>query len=511
MADGLSSADQMYLSEEQQKQILALKQAWAEANAAGDREAMTRANQQAEAIRAQAGYAGGSDGSGYTRLGAGVQAGQSAEEVQKWVDQYRYTNYSDRNGWINGFSTDMNLRSMANYIRQQMQANSDAWAAADDAGKAYLHGQNLQLAKILEDAVGGASSTYNEALGRWETTNADLGYGYNVGQYNDPDWYRNAYGMTDEQMEAFRSDTARYRNFVDQRVVRNWVDESSGYTGKYAQFVNGPYGQLLNGTANVDPTVYTDVIGDGFGDDSYRAPTGPDGSIAPQQPPLKNNNSMTEYTRQFASYVDENGVIQPGSLVRSHPGRGTGASVGQAAYGTGSAGDTADAGLLDQWRQAAETQTVQARNAAVDRAVQQLLQAQAEADARYQNQREQITREERNALDNAALYAETRGDRGGIGREQYNQIQATAAANRQAVNTAQAQLAADTARQMAQLRADGEFEKADSLLEIAQVYLLKLLELEQWAAEYQLDTQKFQQSVSQWQQEFALKVAKALI
>ena len=511
MSDKLSSADQMYLSAEQQKQILALKQAWAEANAAGDREAMTRANQQAEAIRAQAGYAGGSDGSGYTRLGAGVQAGQPAEDVQKWVDQYRYTNYSDRNGWINGFSTDMNLRSMANYIRQQMQANSDAWAAADDAGKAYLHGQNLQLAKILEDAMGGARSTYNEALGRWETTNADLGYGYNVGQYNDPDWYRNAYGMTDEQMEAFRSDTARYRNFVDQRVVRNWVDESNGYTGKYAQFVNGPYGQLLNGTANVDPTVYTDVIGDGFGDDSYRAPTGPDGSIAPQLPALKNNNSMTDYTRQFASYVDENGVIQPGSLVQSHPGRGTGASGGGTVHGTGSSNDAGDGDLLDQWRQAAEAQTVQARDAAVDRAVQQLLQAQAEADALYQTQREQITREERNALDNAALYAEARGDRGGIGREQYNQVQATAAANRQAVNSAQAQLAADTARQMAQLRADGEFEKADSLLEIAQVYLLKLLELEQWAAEYQLDTQKFQQSVSQWQQEFALKAAKALI
>ena len=511
MSDKLSSADQMYLSAEQQKQILALKQAWAEANAAGDREAMTRANQQAEAIRAQAGYAGGSDGSGYTRLGAGVQAGQSAEDVQKWVDQYRYTNYSDRNGWINGFSTDMNLRSMANYIRQQMQANSDAWAAADDAGKAYLHGQNLQLAKILEDAVGGARSTYNEALGRWETTNAYLGYGYNVGQYNDPDWYRNAYGMTDEQMEAFRSDTARYRNFVDQRVVRNWMDESNGYTGKYAQFVNGPYGQLLNGTANVDPTVYTDVIGDGFGDDSSRAPTGPDGSIVPQLPALKNNNSMTDYTRQFASYVDENGVIQPGSLVQSHPGRGTGASGGRITHSTGSSNDAGDGDFLDQWRQAAEAQTVQARDAAVDRAVQQLLQAQAEADALYQTQREQITREERNALDNAALYAEARGDRGGIGREQYNQIQATAAANRQAVNSAQAQLAADKARQMAQLRADGEFEKADSLLEIAQVYLLKLLELEQWAAEYQLDTQKFQQSVSQWQQEFALKAAKALI
>ena len=512
MTETLSSADQTYLSAEQQKQILALKQAWAAASAAGDREGMTRANQQAEAIRAQAGYAGGSDGSGYTRLSGGtaVQGGQAAEDVQKWVDQYRYTNYSSRNGWINGFSTDMNLRSMANYIRQQMQANSDAWAAADEAGKAYLHGQNLQLAKVLEDAVGGASSVYNEELGRWETNNADLGYGYNVGQYNDLDWYKNYYGMTDEQIDKYRNDTARYRNFVDQRVVRNWVDESNGYTGKYAQFVNGPYGQLLMGTRNVDPQVYTDLIGDGFAERDYTAPVGADGQVIPQAPALKNNNSMTDYTRQFASYVDENGVIQPGSLVKAHPGGGTG-SAGSAGGGTASAGGEAGGNLLDQWRQAAETQTVQARDAAVDRAVQQLLQAQTEANARYQTQREQIAREERNALDNAALYAETRGDRGGIGQAQYSQIQATAAANRQAVNAAQTQLAADTARQMAQLRADGEFEKADSLLEIAQVYLLKLLELEQWAAEYQLDTQKFQESVSQWQQEFALKAAKALI
>ena len=66
-------------------------------------------------------------------------------------------------------------------------------------------------------------------------------------------------------------------------------------------------------------------------------------------------------------------------------------------------------------------------------------------------------------------------------------------------------------RQIAQLRAEGEFQKADDLLEISQTYLLKLLELEQWAAEYQLDTQKFQASVAQWQQEFALQMAKLLI
>ena len=150
------------------------------------------------------------------------------------------------------------------------------------------------------------------------------------------------------------------------------------------------------------------------------------------------------------------------------------------------------------------------RDYAVDQAVAQLLQAESEALAQYQTQRDQIEGESRNALDNAALYAETRGDRGGIGQAQYNTIQATAAKNRQAVNLAQTQMTAQTAQQAAQLRAQGEFEKADDLLEIAQTYILKLLEMEQWAAEYQLDTAKFQASLYQWQQEFQLSAAKAM-
>ena len=148
---------------------------------------------------------------------------------------------------------------------------------------------------------------------------------------------------------------------------------------------------------------------------------------------------------------------------------------------------------------------------AVNRGMQELLQAQAEGEAQLQSQRNQTYVDERNALDNSALYAETRGDRGGIGQAQYNQIQAQAAANRQLVNTAQTQLAADTQQQIAQLRAEGEFEKADTLLEISQTYLLKLLALEQWAAEYQLNTQKFEASVSQWQQEYMLQIARMLL
>ena len=523
----LSAADQSYLSAEQQEQILALKQAWADANAAGDQAGMARANQQAEAIRATAGYSGGSDGSGYTKLtekqtgtaksAAVTGAGASAEEVQKWVDNYKYTNYADGRGWVNGFSSEMNLRSIANYIRQQMQANSNAWAGADETGRAYLHEQNLQLAKILENSVGGAKSTYNEALGRWETVNANLGYGYNTGSYNDLDWCRNYYGMTDEQIEAYRSDTNRYRNYVDQSLVRNWIDESSGYTGRYAQFVNGPYAILLRGDnpALVNPYYYKDVIGDGEGNDLFQPVRAADGTILPQAPYLKNNNGMSDYTKQFSSYVDENGVIQTGQKLLNDPAGSWGPAsphIGQASIvENGGSGGLNGAGLLDQWRDSASQQVVTARDYAVDQAVQQLLQAQTEAEQRYQNQRNQIAAEERNALDNSALYAELRGDRGGIGQSQYNQIQAQAAANRQAVSTAQSQLAADTARQIAQLRAEGEFQKADDLLDISQTYLLKLLQLEQWAAEFQFSQEQFQASMEQWEQEFLLKAAKAMM
>lgn len=523
MSNNLSAADRTYLSAQQQAQIQALKQAWADASAAGDQAGMARANQQAEAIRATAGYAGGSDGSGYYKLdqsGGGASgsvvpgAGKSAAEVQQWVTDYKNTHYSPNAGWVNGYSTAMNLRSMANYIRQQMEANSNAWASADAAGKAYLHDQNQQLAQILEKSNGGAKSVYNEKLGRWETDNANLGYGYNTGQYNDLDWYRDFYGMTDQQIDAYRNDTARYHNFVDQRVVRNWVDESSGFTGEYAQFVNGPYGQLLSGTNGVDRSVYVNVQGDGFDDENegYQAPRDAQGNIVPQAPALKNNNAMSDYTRQFAAYV-EDGVIQPGKLSNGGGYRGAVATHDVQLYPTESSGGTGGASndLLDQWQATAEEQAIRNRDYAVDKAVQQLLAAQAKANGAYQTQRDQIARDERNALDNAALYAEARGDRGGIGQTQYNRILAQAAANRQTVNAAQSQLANETQQQIIQLRAEGKFQAADDLLEISQTYLLKLLELEQWAAEFGLDNAKFQASVAQWQQEYWLKAAKLLL
>lgn len=346
--------DQDYLTAEQQAEIQKYKDQWAAANAANDTDGMAAAHAAAEQIRNSAGYTGGDDGGSYSLLsgnntqtgvaagpgtgtvaateGSPSIAGLTADQMQQWVDDYYYTNYNASKGWTNGYSVAMNQRSIANQIRQQMQANSNAWASADAATQQYLHDQNVKLAQLLSDSVGGAESTYNEQLGRWETANANLGYGYNTGQYNDLDFYRDVYGMTDEQIEQYRNDTDRYRNYVDQRVVRNWFDESNGYTGIYSQFVNGPYGQLLSGTNGVRDDVYMDLQGDGFADMSYADMLQQYQEYGAQLPLLKDNNNISDYTKQFTSYVDENGIIQPGQLSLSHRGGGISGAVGDGSY-----------------------------------------------------------------------------------------------------------------------------------------------------------------------------------
>ena len=512
----LSNADKT-LSISDQNKIKKFKSDWQSAYDKGDQAGMDAAHAGAESIRAKAGYSGGADGSGFFAPG-GYGGGMSANEVRDWAERYEYTNLDAQSGWVNGFSAAMNQRSMANFIRQQMQANSDAWAAADEAGKAYLHDQNLQLAKILQDHVGGVQSHYNAELGRWETDNANLGYGYNTGQYDDEDWYKTQYGTTDEQIEQYRNDTDRYRNFVDQSLIRSWVDESGGYTGIYAQFANGPYGQLLMGTNGVAPSTYIDLRGDGFADeyDDVMPPRDAEGNIIPRPPAMKNNNTITDYTKSGGrmSYVNDNGVIEHGKLLETNPAGADGDNGVRLGYTPAAAlrqEEKPATGTLELWQQSAMEQAAAKRDHAVDMAVQQLLQAQAEAEKAHQTRLDQISKEELQALDNSALYAEARGDRGGIGRSQYDHIRAQADANRQAVADARLQLATDTAQQIAKLRAEGEFEKADDMMAVSQTYLLKLLELEKWAAEHGLDVARFQQSVREWEREYQLSLAKMLI
>ena len=174
-------------------------------------------------------------------------------------------------------------------------------------------------------------------------------------------------------------------------------------------------------------------------------------------------------------------------------------------YTPGNMGD-----YLNQWYQNAQQQQQNTIDFGTNQAILELLRNKQDAEAQYQEQRNQIAIDEAKAKDNQALYAESRGDKGGIGAAQYDTIMNTAAQNRLTVNSAQTKLATDTSRQIADLRAQGEYEKADALLTLSQQYLSQLMSLEQWAAEYNLSVAQFNASLKQWQAEFDLKVADLL-
>ena len=164
--------------------------------------------------------------------------------------------------------------------------------------------------------------------------------------------------------------------------------------------------------------------------------------------------------------------------------------------------------LLNQWKEASAQQQTSQIDYATQQAVTELERALADAAPQYQTQRNQIAADERKAMDNAALYAEVRGDRGGIGQEQYNLIQSSAAQSRLAVSQAQTKLSTDTARQIADLRAKGEFEKADALLTLTQTYLSQLMSLQQWQVNYAMDYAQFQEALRQWQVEYEQNMAQ---
>lgn len=165
-------------------------------------------------------------------------------------------------------------------------------------------------------------------------------------------------------------------------------------------------------------------------------------------------------------------------------------------------------GLLNAWRNAAQAQSDASVDYAVRKAVAEYERILADAQGQFKEQAESVSWDERQTMDNAALYAELRGDKGGIGQEQYSSVRNTAAQNRLAVQQAQTKLATDTARMIEDLRVQGEFEKAEKAFEITQEYLARLMEMEQWAAEYNLSAAQFNESVRQWEAEYELTMER---
>lgn len=264
------------------------------------------------------------------------------------------------------------------------------------------------------------------------------------------------------------------------------------------------------------------------------------GSAAQKNTPVSSGEGVvSQYDRQFMSQEDLNAVQQYSAAAKAASAAGDQQAVSSAhnaaeairakyGYSGGQLGDqyiplekTAVAetpkadvsGMQDALRQAAEA-AGQRQTERIDyetaQGIANLEQSQRQAEAQFQTLRDQTDIDERKALDNQALYAEARGDRGGVGREQYGAVQNAAADRRLTVNRQQAELADETRRQMEQLRSQGEFEKADALLALSQSYLSELVSLEKWAAEYDLDAAKFRTDLDQWRQEFQLKEGELL-
>jgi len=484
----LSAKDKDALTPSQQDEVRRYTAQYDAAKAANDASAMAAAHRAAEQVRAAAGYSGGADGS------AARAPARTAGQMEQYVSDYMARNYDPNRGFVNGYSGVVNGRSLANAIRQQMLANTQNWwRAGTRAEKDSLHAENVRLAALLKTAAGGVESSYDEKTGEWTTSNGNLGYGRVTRQ--DPNQLKQLYGYTDRDIQTYfgGQNAGRYRNFTDYDLVRRGVDESGGYTGKYANAAYGPEGSLLTGGTNLYGDAGTSLRGGG-----------------------------TAGRNGFLSYA-ENGVIQPGTGLadRRYPaaavpadgqGRASGHSwsSGASGYSGLSGGARGAADSLAAARGAAERQAENTIDYATDASVKKLLQAQRDAEERYAGQRRQASYDERQALDNSALYAELRGDRGGIGRAQYDSVQNTAAQRRQTIADAQTKLAGDTQQKIADLRARGEYEKADKLLALSQTYLKELAGLQKWAAEYELSQQKLAQSVREWQSGYEYKLAELM-
>lgn len=199
----------------------------------------------------------------------------------------------------------------------------------------------------------------------------------------------------------------------------------------------------------------------------------------------------------------------------SGSGWGSGSGSGSGGSGNGLVGGLTNrapdlTSVLDKWLEAAKSQAEGKIDYATSQGINELQRAQEDAQGQFQTQRDQIARDEAKARDNQALYNERTGDRGGIGAAQYDQIANTAAQNQLTVNQAQVKLSTDTARQIADLRAQGEFEKADQLLQLSQTYLQQLISIQQWSAEFNLSVDQFNKQIEQWNNEFELKVGELL-
>ena len=130
--------------------------------------------------------------------------------------------------------------------------------------------------------------------------------------------------------------------------------------------------------------------------------------------------------------------------------------------------------LINQMYDAADKQVRDSINYETQSAADQLQRALRDAQPQYEQAIARQLLETKQAQDAKALRNQINGDRGGIGAAQVDSIGNTGAKNREAIAQQQRQLATDTARQLADLRAQGKYQEASELLKSTQQRLAAL-------------------------------------
>ena len=255
------------------------------------------------------------------------------------------------------------------------------------------------------------------------------------------------------------------------------------------------------------------------GTSTTKATTSLSGTNSTASKTASSSGSSSSSTKTSSSSGTSSSSSDPVSTLDEAQTAAALAGIVNASQGYVSKAKTTPVNTIDVTRQVAALKTQEAADkanaaASIDygttSAVKELTRNLEDSKSLYQTQRNQTDADEAKALDNQALYAEARGDKGGIGQAQYGSIQNTAANERTSINSAETKLLTDTSRQIADLQAKGEYEKADKIAEIGKSYLQELNDLQQWAQEQNIGVEEFNSKLQEWEQEYDLDAAQYL-
>lgn len=113
----LSAYDAAYLAPEDQQAVAALKQAYADAKAKGDKDAMEASNEQANAIRAKYGYTGGGDGATFRLMNQEQKRLDNIDlgSYESALQGMRYTPQAQGGNWTDGLTAASPTENLTGY------------------------------------------------------------------------------------------------------------------------------------------------------------------------------------------------------------------------------------------------------------------------------------------------------------------------------------------------------------------------------------------------------------